>query len=191
MFVAVVSLALYGLFLYVQTVRHKDVFVETDLPEFGAPPPDRRGFVTSLVVLPVSLLAVVLMAELMAPPVENAILVAGFPEPLIGVVIAMVVLMPEGLASVRAARSNRLQTSLNLALGSALATISLTIRTVAFLSLILGQTLILGLEAEHIVLLVLSLFTAVLTLAAGRTTVLQGGIHLVIFLAFLTISAIP
>lgn len=95
------------------------------------------------------------------------------------------------LASLRAARSNRLQTSINLALGSALASLCLTIPTVAILSIALGQTLILGLEAEHLVLLVLSPFMATLTLATGRTTVLQGGIHLVIFFAFLTISAIP
>jgi Ca2+:H+ antiporter len=191
-FVAVVSLALYGLFLYVQTVRHKDAFVESDAPDTVAHAvPDRRSFLTALGLLPVALLAVILLAEMLSHPVEHAIIAAGFPEALIGVVIAMVVLMPEGLASVRATRANRLQTSLNLALGSALASLCLTIPTVAFLSLALGQTLVLGLEAEHIVLLVLSLFMATLTLATGRTTVLQGGIHLVIFFAFVTIAAVP
>lgn len=190
-FVAVVSLALYGLFLYVQTIRHKDAFLDAEEPELPHAVPDRRSFLIGLVLLPVSLLAVVLLAEVMAHPLEDAIIGAGFPAALIGVVIAMVVLLPEGLASLRAARSNMLQTSMNLALGSALASLCLTIPTVAFVSLAMGQTLILGLEAEHIVLLVLSLFMATLTLAAGRTTVLQGGIHLVIFFAFLTISAIP
>jgi Ca2+:H+ antiporter len=154
-------------------------------------PPDRRSFVLALLLLPLSLLSVVLLAEVLAHPVEDAIVRQGFPEALIGVVIALVVLMPEGLASVRAARANRLQTSLNLALGSALASLCLTIPTVAILSITMGQTLILGLEAEHMVLLILSLFMATLTLASGRTTVLQGGIHLVIFFAFLTIAAIP
>ena len=106
-------------------------------------------------------------------------------------IIALVVLLPEGTAALRAVHKNRLQTSLNLALGSALASICLTIPTVAVISLVLGQTLVLGLTMEHIVLLVLSLFMATLTLATGRTTILQGGIHLVIFATFITLSAIP
>lgn len=190
-FVAVMSLALYGLFLYVQTVRHKDAFLGDDAEEDHHARPDRRTFLIGLALLPLSLLAVVLLAEIVAHPVEEAIIQSGFPEALIGVVIALIVLMPEGLASLRAARSNRMQTSINLALGSALASLCLTIPTVAVVSIAMGQTLILGLEAEHLVLLLLSLFMATLTLATGRTTVLQGGIHLVIFFAFLTISAIP
>ena len=189
-FVAVVSLALYGLFLYVQTIRHKDAFLDL-LAEDHHPPPDRRSFLLGLALLPLSLFSVVLLAEVLAHPLESAIIRSGFPQALIGVVIALIVLMPEGLASVRAARANRLQTSINLALGSALASLCLTIPTVAILSIAMGQTLILGLEAEHLVLLLLSLFMATLTLATGRTTVLQGGIHLVIFFAFLTVSAIP
>lgn len=190
-FVTVISLSLYGLFLYVQTVRHKESFLELDLLEEHHAPPDRRSFLIALILLPVSLLAVVLLAEGLAHPVDDALVGMGFPEALIGVLIALIVLMPEGLASLRAALSNRLQTSINLALGSALASLCLTIPTVAILSLAMGETLILGLEAEHLVLLLLSLFMATLTLATGRTTVLQGGIHLVIFFAFLTISAIP
>lgn len=189
--VAAVSLALYGVFLYVQTVRHKEDFL--DVADDGAAhaPVDRRTFLTGLGLLPVALVGVVLLAEVLSHEVEGAIEHAGLPDALVGVAIALVVLMPEGLASLRAARANRLQTSLNLALGSALASLCLTIPTVAILSLALGRTLILGLEAEHVVLLVLSLFMATLSLASGRTTILQGGIHLVIFCAFLTISAIP
>lgn len=189
-FVAVMSLALYGLFLYVQTIRHKDAFLEED-DEDDPQPPSHRDFMVALGLLPLSLLAVVLLAEVLAHPVEDAIMRQGLPEALIGVVIALIVLMPEGVASLRAARANRLQTSINLALGSALASLCLTIPTVAFLSVAMDQTLILGLEAEHMVLLILSLFMTTLTLATGRTTVLQGGIHLVIFFAFLTIAAIP
>jgi len=190
-FVAVVSLALYSLFLYVQTVRHKDAFLDENAGDGHHARPDRKTFLIGLALLPVALLSVVLIAEVLAHPVEEAIIRSGFPEALIGVVIAMVVLMPEGLASLRAARSNRLQTSINLALGSALASLCLTIPTVAILSIVQGQTLILGLEAKHVVLLLSSLFLSTLTLANGRTTVLQGGIHLVIFCAFVTISAIP
>ncbi|MGY6410853.1 MAG: calcium:proton antiporter [Alkalilacustris sp.] len=195
LFVAATSLALYGLFLFVQMVRHRDDFrdarpEEAD-PAHGGAPPDRRAMTAALVLLPLALLAVVGLAESLAPTVEHAVARAGLPAALVGVTIAMTVLLPEGTAALRAARANRIQTSLNLALGSALASICLTIPTVAVLSVILGQPLILGLEAEHIVLLVLSLFMATLSLAMGRTTILQGGVHLVIFGAFLTLAAMP
>ncbi len=191
-FVAVVSLALYGVFLFVQMVRHRADFRDpTDDLEHDGPRPDARSFRTALVLLPLALVAVVALAETLAPVVEGAVARAGLPAALVGVAIAMVVLMPEGTTALRAARANRLQTSLNLALGSALASICLTIPTVAILSLALGQPLALGLDAEHIVLLVLSLFMATLTLATGRTTVLQGAIHLVIFGAFIVIAAVP
>ncbi len=190
-FVAVVSLALYALFLYVQTISHRDDFLDAIAPAHVHAPPRRRTFLGGLVLLPVALVAVVLLAESLAHPVEVAVAGAGLPDALVGVAIALVVLMPEGVTAYKAARSNRVQTSLNLALGSALASICLTIPTVAVLSLIMGQTLILGLDAEHIVLLVLSLFVATLTLATGRTTVLHGGIHLVIFAAFITLAAVP
>lgn len=190
-FVAVVSLALYGFFLHAQTVRHKEDFAEPQ--DSGAPhvPVDARSFRLALGLLPLSLIAVVLLAELLAAPVAAGVTRAGLPEALVGVAIALVVLMPEGVASLRAAQANRLQTSLNLALGSALASLCLTIPTVALISLLQGQALVLGLEAEHIVLLVLSLFMATLSLTMGRTTALTGGIHLVIFGAFLTLSAMP
>jgi len=191
-FVAIVSLALYGVFLYVQTVSHRGDFLDavTPMPLAGGPPP-RRTFLGALGMLPVALLAVVLLAELLAHPVETAVAGAGLPKALVGVIIALVVLMPEGTAALRAARANRVQTSLNLALGSALASICLTIPTIAILSIALDRTLVLGLAAEHIVLLVLSLFVATLTMATGRTTILHGGIHMVIFAAFVTLAAIP
>ncbi len=191
LFVAGVSLALYALFLFVQMIRHRGDFSDPRLAEITGPKPDGRQMGVALVLLPMALLAVVLMAETLAPTVEHAVTRAGLPAALVGVAIAMTVLLPEGTAALRAARADRIQTSLNLALGSALASICLTIPTVAVLSVMLGQPLTLGLEAEHIVLLLLSLFMATLSLAMGRTTILQGGIHLVIFGAFLTLSAIP
>lgn len=190
-FVALVSLALYGFFLHAQTVRYRDDFedpVDAGMPNHSV---GRRDFVIALVVLPIALLSVIILAEILADPVGRAINRAGLPEALLGVVVALIVLLPEGVASLRAARANRLQTSINLALGSALASLCLTIPTVALISLARGQDLVLGLDAEHIVLLVLSLFMATLSLATGRTTSLQGGIHLVIFGAFLTLAAIP
>src|SRR6056297_889264 len=190
-FVAVVSLALYGFFLHAQTIRHRDDFLDTADDGAAHAPAPRRDFLAGIALLPIALLAVVLLAEILAVPVEQTIETAGLPEALVGVAIALVVLMPEGVASVRAAKANRLQTSINLALGSALASLCLTIPTVALISLAFGQDLILGLEAEHIVLLLLSLFMATVSLATGRTTSLHGGIHLVIFGAFLTLSAVP
>lgn len=189
-FVAVVSLALYGLFLHAQTVRHRADFADPFDADSHTPVP-AGAFRLALGLLPVALLAVVLLAEVLAEPVAGAVAGAGLPEALVGVAIALVVLMPEGVAALRAAKANRLQTAINLSLGSALASLSLTIPTVALISLWLGQDLVLGLDAEHVVLLVLSLFITTLTLAMGRTTALQGGIHLVIFGAFLTLSAIP
>lgn len=190
-FVAAVSLALYAFFLHAQTVRHSDDFIDladTEAEGREIPP---RAFRLALGLLPLSLLAVILTAEALAGPLAASVGSAGLPEAVVGVAIALMVLMPEGIAALRAAAGNRLQTSINLSLGSALASLCLTIPTVAVISLALGQDLILGLDAEHIVLLILSLFMATLTLAMGRTTALQGGIHLVIFGAFLTLSAIP
>ena len=116
---------------------------------------------------------------------------AGAPKALVGVVVAAVVLMPEGLAALRAARANRLQISLNLALGSALASIGLTIPAVAIVSLATGWTLTLGLDAKSTVLLLLALFCAAISLATGRTTVLQGAVHLVIFAVYLFTTIVP
>jgi Ca2+:H+ antiporter len=109
----------------------------------------------------------------------------------VGIVIAMLVLLPEGLSALKAARLNRLQTSINLALGSALASIGLTIPAVAIVSLVIGQPLSLGLDQKEAVLLALTLLVTTITLGTGRTTVLQGIVHLVIFAAFLFFAFLP
>ena len=153
--------------------------------------PGNRLVAVSLGLLVVSLTGVILLAKTLSPAIDRAIAAAGLPDACVGIVIAAVVLLPEGMAAYRAALANRLQISLNLALGSALASIGLTIPAVTVVSLALGVPLALGLQAPHIVLLVLSLFAATITLATGRTTVLQGGVHMVIFAAFLVISAVP
>jgi len=193
LFVAVVSLALYGLFLFVQTKRHREDFLDAEREErqLHAETPTGAVLVLSWVLLLVGLVCVILLAKSLTPSIESAVLGAGLPPAFVGVVIAVIVLLPEGLSALRAAKSNSLQTSLNLALGSALASIGMTIPAVAAVSLLIGLPMALGLEPEHIVLLVLSLFVSTLTLATGRTTVLQGGLHLVIFAAFLVIAAVP
>jgi Ca2+:H+ antiporter len=194
-FVACVSLLLYALFLYVQLARHSSDFL--DLPLHGDIADGQehvvgpRAMRIASTALPIALLGVVLLAETLAGAVEAGIAQSGLPEALIGIAIALVVLMPEGIASLRAARANRLQTSLNLALGSALASLCLTIPTVAIVSLAIGQTLVLGLDGELTVLLLLTLFMSSITLTTGRTTVLQGGVHLVIFAAFLILAVVP
>lgn len=193
-FVAVVSLALYGLFLFVQTKRHREDFLDAGRQEASAghaESPAGAVLAMSWVLLLVGLVCVIFLAKSLTPSIESAVLGAGLPPAFVGVVIAVIVLLPEGLSALRAAKSNSLQTSLNLALGSALASIGMTIPAVAAVSLLIGLPMVLGLEPEHIVLLVLSLFISTLTLATGRTTVLQGGLHLVIFAAFLVIAAIP
>jgi Ca2+:H+ antiporter len=193
-FIAFVSLALYGTFLLVQTVRHRDYFLPADRnldEEAHAEPPTTRTAIVSSALLLVALAAVVLLGKALAPSIEHGVAALGAPHALVGVIIAAVVLMPESLAAVRAARANRLQTSLNLALGSALASIGLTIPAVAMVSLVADWTLTLGIDAKSTVLLVLSLMTATLSLGTGRTTVLQGVVHLVIFAVYLFVTVVP
>ncbi len=186
-FIALVSLVLYGTFVLVQTVRHRGYFLEASPSGVAvdAPPPSNRATALSATLLLVCLAAVVLLAKKIAPTLEDAVARAGAPPALVGVIIAGVVLMPEGIAAVRAARQNRLQTSLNLALGSALASIGLTIPAVAIVSLATGLTLTLGIDGKSTVLLVLSLFVTALALRTGKTTILQGTVLIVIFAVYL------
>jgi len=193
-FAGVVSLVLYGTFVFVQTVRHRDYFLPDDGSageDAHAAPPSARVALAAMGLLVACLVAVVLLGKALAPSIEAGVAAAGAPKALVGVVVAAVVLMPEGLAALRAARANRLQTSLNLALGSALATIGLTIPAVAAISIAFAQPLALGLEAKETVLLGLTLLVSVITLGTGRTTVLQGMVHLVIFAAFLFFAVVP
>jgi Ca2+:H+ antiporter len=193
-FAGIVSLILYGTFVFVQTVRHRHYFLPEGHvapgDEAAAPRPGAKVTLASSVWLFVSLIAVVGLAKTLSPSIEKAVQSMGAPDALVGVVIAALVLLPEGTAALRSARADRLQISLNLALGSALASIGLTIPTVAFLFVAIHQPLVLGLEPKETVLLALTLFTGVITLGTGRTTVLQGVVHLVIFLAFLFLSVV-
>jgi Ca2+:H+ antiporter len=191
LFVGVASFVLYGVFLFVQTSRHRDYFLDGLHGEEGGPLPGARMTLVSAVLLGLSLVVVILLAKALTPAVEREVAEAGLPVSFVGVVIAAIILLPEGVAALRAAYRNRLQMSLNAALGSALASIGLTIPMVAVASLVLGQTLVLGLNAEGMTLLILTLFISSLTLATGRTTIMQGAIHLVIFGVFLTLSAVP
>lgn len=190
--VAIVSIVLYGAFIFVQTIRHRDYFLEAaDDNHDPAERPTAAVTTASLVLLLISLASVVLLAKVLSYPLDTAVLAAGLPRAVVGVVIAAVVLLPEGIASVRAALVNRLQNSINLVLGSALASIGLTIPVVATVSLFLGSELTLGLSEQSMVLLMLTLFVSTLTLGTGRTTLLHGLIHLGIFGTFLLLSVVP
>jgi Ca2+:H+ antiporter len=189
-FVAVVSLLLYGMFVFVQAFRHRDYWLDPQ----DQPPEDKPTATITAVAAMMMLAAlagVVLLAEELAHPLDQALIDAGLPLALEGIIISAVVLMPEGTSAIRAALRNRLQTAMNLSLGSAVASIGLTIPLVALASLALDVPVELGLQQGPLVLLLLTLFMAVLTLGTGRTTVLQGAVHLVICAVFLLVTAVP
>lgn len=192
-FAGIVSLVLYGSFVFVQTVRHRDYFLPLggDGEESHAPPPSNGAALASSGLLLAALVAVVGLAKALTPALEAAVAWLEAPKAVVGIVIAGLVLLPEGMAAVRAAHANRLQTSLNLALGSALASIGLTIPAVAVVSIAFGQPLALGLDLKEEVLLGLTLIISVITLGTGSTTVLQGIVHLVIFAVFLFLAVVP
>jgi Ca2+:H+ antiporter len=194
LFTAVVSLILYATFVLVQTVRHRDYFLPARLgvltdEDHAEPPTDTQSWVAFGGLL-VALVGVVLLAKQLSPTLEAAVLGAGMPLAVV-VVIAALLSQPPNFRVPTLARRNRLQTSLNLALGSALATIGLTIPTVAILSIIMEWKLVLGIDPKAMTLLALSLVVSVLSLGTGRTTVLQGIVHLVIFFAYLFTTVVP
>jgi Ca2+:H+ antiporter len=196
-FAALASLALYGVFVAVQTGRHRDYFLpitrtgEVITEEEHADPPTDRAALASLGLLLVALVAVVGDAKAVSPSIESGVEKAGFPPSFVGVVIALLVLLPETLAAIRAARRDRVQTSLNLALGSAMASIGLTIPAIAVAMIWLDGPLVLGLGTSQIVLLGLTVVVGVLTVVPGRATLLQSGVHLVVFAAFIALAINP
>jgi len=193
-FVAIVSLILYGTFVMVQTVTHRDYFLPADADEnkaTHAAPPTVKVTLLSTLLLLICLGAVVLLAKTLSPEIENVVDRMGAPRSLVGIIVAMVILLPEGSAAIRAAKKNRLQTSLNLALGSALASIGLTIPAVAIVSVVTGFPVTLGIDPKSSFLLLLSLFTVTLSFGTGRTTVLQGVVLLVVFAVYLFTTIVP
>ena len=191
-FAGVISFALYSVFVFVQTVRHRSYFLPVGATEDAhAPPPAASVAAMSLVMLMVSLVAVVGLAKTLSPGIRSVVAAASAPPAVVGLVIALLVLLPETTAAVRAAGRDRMQTSLNLALGSALASIGLTIPTVGAVAIAMGLPLTLGLDPKDMVLLAVTLVVATTTLARGRATVLQGAVHLVLFAAFLFLSLVP
>jgi Ca2+:H+ antiporter len=191
-YVGTVTLLLYGGFLYVQTVRHKDYFLSDDGHEDDdEEKPSSRQAWMSLGGLVVSVTAIVLLAKASAGAANQSLAAIGAPPALTGVLVALLVLLPETASAIRAARRNEMQKSLNLALGSVLATIGLTIPAVAAATLILGKPLALGLDSGSTVLLVLTLGVSSLTLGLGRTSVLPGFVHLVLFATYVFLLFAP
>jgi Ca2+:H+ antiporter len=196
-FAAVTAFALYALFVTLQSGRHRDYFLPTsptgaplDPDEHAAPPTTRRA-TASLALLVLALVAVVGNAKLVSPTIEGAVAAAGLPVSVVGVIIALLVLLPETIAALRAAQRDRIQISLNLAFGSAMASIGLTIPTIAVASIWLPVPLHLGLSPTHIVLLALTFLVTVLTVVPGRATLLQAGVHLALLAAYLFLAINP
>jgi Ca2+:H+ antiporter len=191
-FVSIVTIILYGVFLYIQTVRHRDYFVGkpegfTDGGEFSS----NRTLSLNILLLVLSLLAVVLLAKKFSLVVDFATAQIGAPPAFAGVLVALLILLPESVAAVGAARKNDLQKSINLALGSSIATIGLTIPAVAVAAYALDKQLVLGVDAIGMVLLVLTFVLSMLTFATGRTNILFGLVHVVVFAVFVFLVFVP
>lgn len=193
-FVALTSAALWAIFIFVQTVRHRDYFIpENDAAntEIHAEPPTTREAWASFGLLLVSLVAVVGLAKKLSPTIESAVEAANAPRTVVGIVIAAVVLLPETWAAVRAAQADRLQSSMNLAVGSALACIGLTIPVVVLASIAFDLPLVLGLEPKDMAMLAMTFLVSAVTLGTGRTYMMQGAVHLVLFAAFVFLAFVP
>jgi len=193
-FVATVCIVLYIAFVFVQSVRHRDYFLpaENDTHDTNhAAPPSRQTTFISLLLLLTCLGAVVLLAKSLSPIIEAGVHAIGAPQALVGIIIATIILLPEGIAALQAARKNRLQTSMNLALGSALASTGLTIPAVALFSLLTDTKILLGIGTGSTVLLFLSIFTVMLSLVTGKTNLLYGIVLLVLFATYLFTTIVP
>ncbi|CAM3653991.1 calcium:proton antiporter [Polynucleobacter brandtiae] len=195
-FVGIAAFALYASFIFFQTVTHRDYYLPLAKEQLNdssihADKPSNLKTAVSGVLLLISLIAVVGLAKALSPAIETGVNAVGAPKTIVGIAIALLVLLPEGYAAVRAARANRLQSSLNLALGSGLASIGLSIPVVAVIAIYFKLPLSLGISNLNMVLMYLSLCIGALTLAIGRTTLLQGLVHLILFFAYLFLSLVP
>ena len=195
-FAGVMSLVLYVTYVFVQTIRHREYFLHQQGVESAnaishAPPPSTVKTLVSGILLLISLISVILFAKALSPSIELAIDKMGAPRAVVGIAIALLVLLPEGVAAPRAAINKRLQTSLNLSLGSARASIGLTIPAVALVSIVFDLPISLGIDALGMAFLGLTFLLSILTIAVGRATILQGAVHLVVFAAYLFLSLVP
>jgi len=186
-------IVIYVAFISAQTVRHREYFIteKDETSDKTKHSISNQAMVISLVFLLISLTIVVLLAKSLSHPIEQILVSQGLPKSLVGIILATVILLPEGIAAVSAARSNRLQTSLNLSLGSAIASIGLTIPTVSLISYVYDIPLVLGLDILPIILLVISIFTVMLSLIGGRSNAVYGVVLLVNFVAYIFLTINP
>lgn len=196
-FAAVASLTLYLVFVAVQTIRHRDFFLPPPLPDGTVretqhvKSPSKKTAIVSFVMLMIALVSVVGLAKVTSPLIQSAVSDFGLPQKVVAVSIAIVVLLPEWISALRAARYGRTQTSLNLAYGSALASIGLTIPVIAVISVLFAYEVNLGLNTTEINLLLLTLLVSTLTVVSGKATLMQAAVHLGIFGAFLMVVVAP
>jgi len=192
-FVGFASLAVYVFFLYILTLRNREHFEDTASPptDYLRVMPEKKTFVRSIILLGVSLVMIVGLAQVLSPSIESVVLGAGFPVTFVAVVIALVILLPEATAAFRFARMGSLQASFNIGYGSALASIGLTIPTLVVVSFVLDLQLEFGLRTVDIVLFILTLVVSSVTVASHRVTLFQGGLHLAIFASFLFLAVNP
>jgi Ca2+:H+ antiporter len=193
-FVAVISASLWAIFVFIQTVRHRDYFIPAENasnPEVHVAPPTAGQAKASFGLLGLSLVTVVGLAKMLSPTIENAVDAANAPRAVVGIVIAALVLLPETWAAVRAARADRLQTSMNLAIGSGLASMGLTVPLVISAAAAFNLPLILGISPKEMVLLAVTFLVSAVTLGSGRTYLMHGAVHLVLFAAYLFLAFVP
>lgn len=193
-FVALSSLSLWLVFVFIQTIRHRDYFLPAESvsdESVHALPPSKVKAYFSYFFLFISLISVVVAAKLLSPSIYSWIETANAPKAVAGIVIAAIVLLPETWAAIRAAKADRLQTSMNLAIGSAMASIGLTIPIVVAVCVAFELPITLGLDPKDVILLMLTFLIGSMTLGSGRTNVMQGAIHLVLFASFLFLTLVP
>lgn len=190
-FVAFACIVIYASFLYVQTVRHKNYFVNDNTSAEEDTHKIEHNIFLSLFFLVISLSIVVLLAKSLSPTIEKLVIEANLPQALVGIIIATVVLLPEAIAAIKSAYKNDIQTSLNLSFGSALAAIGLTIPSVAIVSTVFEIDMVLGLDSKSMVLLGLSVFTVMLSLSKGKTNIVYGVILIINFAAYIFTTIFP
>ena len=192
-FLIVMSLLLYAAFMVIQTRTHTSFFVAEGEPAAGHPDHSAspHGWPWHLALLIVYLVLVVLTAKLFAMPLETGVARLGLPLTVAGLAVAVLVLAPEGIAAIRAARANQTQRAMNIGLGTALSTIALTVPAILLIDLGSGRTAVLGLGAADTMLLVLTFAVSMLTFSSGRTYAMQGLVHLLLFLAYIVLIFSP
>lgn len=191
-FVSAASIFLYIALVWTQTVTHKDYFADSEAsPVAAADIPSNSTMIWSALTLVISLIAVIGLAKLLSPSIETGLAAIGAPKAAVGIVLALLVLLPEAGAALSAARSNQLQSSLNLALGSGAASVALTIPAISIYSIMTGEQVSLGLDSKGISFLLLTFIVSSLTLVTGKTSALKGIVHLVILFSYIALSFMP